>query len=71
VGKLPREDRQQLTYGVPRLEGTHGEAPLLFTFARLADLAGPGAAPAAVADLAVAELLALHAPATHPPGGSR
>ncbi|HET8744621.1 MAG TPA: adenylate/guanylate cyclase domain-containing protein [Ramlibacter sp.] len=71
VGKLSREERQQLTYGVPRLEGTHGEAPLLFTFARLADLAGPGAAPAAVAELAVAELLALHAPAALPPGGSR
>jgi class 3 adenylate cyclase len=71
VGKLTREERQQLTYGVPRLEGTHGDAPLLFTFARLADLAAPGAAPAAVADLAVAELLALQDPANHSPGGSR
>lgn len=71
VGRLTREERQQLTYGVPRLEGTHGEAPLLFTFARLADLAGPGAAPAAVAELAVAELLALHSSATLPPGSSR
>lgn len=71
VGKLTREERQQLTYGVPRVDGTHGEAPLLFTFTRLADLAGPGAAPAAVADLAVAELLALHAPVSHPPRSSR
>lgn len=70
VGKLTRDERQQLTYGVPRPEGTHGEAPLLFTFARLADLAGPGAAPAAVADLAVAELLAVHA-SPNSPGGSR
>ena len=60
VGKLTRDERQQLAYGVPRPEGTQGEAPLLSTFARLADLAGPGAAPAAVAELAVAELLALH-----------
>jgi adenylate cyclase len=71
VGKLTREERQQLTYGVPRADGTHGEGPVLFTFARLADLAAPGAAPPAVADLAVAELLALHAPVSHPPGGSR
>ena len=71
VGKLTREERQQLTYGVPRVDGMHGEGPLLSTFARLADLAGPGAAPPAVADLAVAELLALHAPVSHPPGGSR
>ena len=70
VGKLSREERQQMTYGVPRPEGTHGEAPLLFTFARLADLGGPGTAPAAAADLAVAELLALHFPGT-PPAGSR
>jgi class 3 adenylate cyclase len=71
VGRLTRDERQQLTYGVRRPEGTPGDAPLLFTFARLADLAGPGAAPAAVADLAVAELLALHATATLSPGGSR
>ena len=71
VGKLSRDERQQLTYGVPRLEGTHGEAPLLFTFARLADLAGPGAVPPAVADLAVAELLALHAPVSASGGSPR
>jgi class 3 adenylate cyclase/DNA-binding transcriptional MerR regulator len=70
VGRLTREERQQMTYGVPRPEGAHGEAPLLFTFARLADLGGPVAAPAAAADLAVAELLALHYPGT-PPAGSR
>jgi hypothetical protein len=71
VGKLPRDERQRLTYGAPRLEGTPGEAPLLFTFARLADIAAPGAAPPAVADLAVAELLDLHASLSHSPGGSR
>jgi adenylate cyclase len=67
VGKLSRQERQQLTYGVPRPEGTPGEAPLLSSFARLADLAGPAAAPAAFADLAVAELLGLQA--SHPPAG--
>jgi class 3 adenylate cyclase len=71
VGKLPREQRQRLTYGAPRLDGSHAEAPLLFTFARLADVAAPGAAPPAVADLAVAELIDLHSPASHPTGSSR
>jgi adenylate cyclase len=71
AGKLTREQRQQLTYGVPRLDGLHAEAPLLFTFARLGDLAAPGTAPPAVADLAVAELLALNSPVSHPHGSTR
>jgi adenylate cyclase len=71
IGKLPREQRQRITYGAPRLEGTPGEAPLLFTFARLADVAAPNAAPPAVADLAVAELLDLTPSSSHSPGGAR
>src|SRR3954452_5467188 len=60
LGKLPGELRQRLKFGVPRLEGTRGEAPLLSTFARLADIAAPQAVPARVADLAAAELIDLH-----------
>jgi adenylate cyclase len=71
IGKLARDERQRLTYGAPRLDGTPGEAPLLFTFARLADVAAPHAAPPAVADLAVAELLDLTPSAAHSPGGAR
>lgn len=60
LGKLPADLRERLKYGVPRLEGTRGEAPLLSTFARLADIAAPQAVPARVADLAAAELIDLH-----------
>ena len=60
LGKLPAEQRQRLKFGVPRPEGTQGEAPLLSTFARLADIASPRAVPARVADLAAAELIDLH-----------
>ena len=67
LGRLSGDDRQRLTFGVPRLEGTRGDAPVLFTFARLADLAAPAAVPARFADLAVAELLDLTSP-TAPPG---
>jgi class 3 adenylate cyclase/DNA-binding transcriptional MerR regulator len=67
VGKLAAADRQRVTYGVRRLEGT--EAPLLFTFTRLADLAAPAAVPAPVADLAVAELLDLNFPNPNPGTG--
>jgi len=67
LGKLPSDDRQRLTFGVPRLEGTRGDAPVLFTFARLADMAAPAAVPARVADLAVAELLDLVFPSTATP----
>ncbi|NML48210.1 MerR family transcriptional regulator [Ramlibacter sp. G-1-2-2] len=58
VGKLPAPDRQRLTYGVHRGEG---DAPLLFTFARLSEIA-PASVPARVAELAVAELLELQFP---------
>lgn len=62
LGKLPSDLRQHLKFGVPRLEGTRGEAPLLSTFARLADIAAPQAVPARVADLAAAELIDLQFP---------
>jgi class 3 adenylate cyclase len=66
LGKLPAEARDRLTYGVPRLDGPAGEGPLLFTFARLQDIAAPiGVAPRH-ADLAVAELLDLHFPPAVP-----
>ena len=58
VGKLPASDRQRLTYGVHRGEG---DAPLLFTFARLSEIA-PSTVPARVADPAVAEVLEVHFP---------
>lgn len=60
VGKLPAEDLQRVTYGVPSQDG--GEARVLFTFARLEDLASPSTVPARFADLAVAELLDLKFP---------
>ena len=60
LGRLPAEQRQRLKFGVPRLQGSRGEAPLLFTFARLADIAAPQAVPARVAELAAAELIDLH-----------
>lgn len=60
LGKLAADDRQRLKFGVPRLEGTRAEGPLLFTFARLADIAAPQAVPARVAELAAAELIDLH-----------
>ncbi|MCG2593586.1 MerR family transcriptional regulator [Ramlibacter sp. XY19] len=68
VGKLAVADRQRLTYGVRRLDGS--DSPLLFTFARLADLAAPTTVPAPVADLAVAELLDLNFPNTNTGPGS-
>jgi len=60
LGRLPAEQRQRLKFGVPRLEGNRAEGPLLFTFARLADIAAPQAVPARVAELAAAELIDLH-----------
>lgn len=62
LGKLPNEQRQRLRFGVPRLDGTRAEAPLLSTFARLADIAAPEAVPARVAGLAAAELFDLLPP---------
>lgn len=59
LGKLPGNDRQRIKFGVPRLEGARGDAPVLFTFARLGDMAAPHPVPARVAELAVAELLDL------------
>jgi hypothetical protein len=67
LGKLPTDERQRLTFGVPRLEGTRGDAPVLFTFARLADMAAPAPVPARFADLAVAELLDLVSPSNTSP----
>jgi class 3 adenylate cyclase/DNA-binding transcriptional MerR regulator len=66
LGKLPGDLRQRLKFGVPRLEGTRTEAPLLSTFARLADIAAPQAVPARVADLAAAELIDLHTSNSNP-----
>lgn len=57
VGKLPPEELQRVTYGVPAPDGS--EARVLFTFARLEDIASPSTVPARFADLAVAELLDL------------
>jgi class 3 adenylate cyclase len=68
LGKLPADDRRRLTFGVPRLEGARSDAPVLFTFARLADMAAPNPVPARFADLAVAELLDLNSPANVLPG---
>lgn len=67
VGKLPAEDLQRATYGVPSQDG--GEARVLFTFARLEDIASPSTVPARFADLAVAELLDLKFPNTDPGAG--
>jgi class 3 adenylate cyclase len=67
LGKLSAEDRQRLSFGVPRLEAARGDAPVLFTFARLSDLAGPASVPARFADLAVAELLDLVSPSNGTP----
>ena len=62
LGKLPAQERQRLSFGVPRLEGARTDAPVLFTFARLADMAAPHPVPARFADLAVAELLDVDPP---------
>lgn len=67
LGKVPAEDLRRLTYGVPAADGTDGR--VLFTFARLADLASPSPVPPRFADLAVAELLDLQFP--HPDAVSR
>jgi hypothetical protein len=67
VGKLPAEDLQRVTYGVPSQDGS--EARVLFTFGRLEDIASPSTVPARFADLAVAELLDLKSP--NPDPGAR
>lgn len=71
LGKLSADERQRLTYGVPRPEGAAAEGPLLFTFARLQDIAAPAAVPARFADLAVAELLDLEHPTTTNPAPTK
>jgi class 3 adenylate cyclase/DNA-binding transcriptional MerR regulator len=70
LGKLPEADRQRIAYGVPRPEGTSAEARLLFSFARLEDIAPPGLVSSRVAGLAVAELLDLHVSPANTPGAS-
>lgn len=67
VGKLAAEDLQRVTYGIPAQDG--GEARVLFTFARLEDIASPSTVPARFADLAVAELLDLKFPNPEPGAG--
>jgi adenylate cyclase len=62
LGKLSRDDRQRLAYGVPRTPGGSNESPVLFTFARLAQVAAPNPVPPRVADLAVCELVDLRPP---------
>ncbi|MDB5915223.1 MAG: hypothetical protein JWP22_3898 [Ramlibacter sp.] len=69
LGKLPAQDRQRLTYGVSQLDASGNETRVLFTFARLADVAAPDAVAARAADLAVAELLDLHSPNPNPAAG--
>lgn len=71
LGKLSADERQRLTYGVPRPEGAAAEGPLLFTFARLQDIAAPAGVPARFADLAVAELLDLDFPTTTNPAARK
>lgn len=67
IGKLPGDDLQRVTYGVPAPDG--GEARVLFTFARLEDIASPSTVPARFADVAVAELLDLKFPNPDPAAG--
>ena len=70
-GKLSADERQRVTYGVPRPAIADADGQLLFSFARLEDLAAPAPVPERVADLAVAELLALHSPNANPgPSGA-
>jgi class 3 adenylate cyclase/DNA-binding transcriptional MerR regulator len=66
LGRLSGDERQRVTYGVSRRDTARGEAPLLFTFARLEEIAGPQPIPPHLAGLPVAELLDLTP--TTPPG---
>jgi class 3 adenylate cyclase len=64
VGKLTADERRRLHFGVPRPGMDDAQARLLLSFARLQDLAPPGAeVPPGVAGLAVTELLDLPIPA--------
>ncbi|HSV81528.1 MAG TPA: MerR family transcriptional regulator [Ramlibacter sp.] len=72
LGQLPSAERERLAYGVPRAPGSGPESHLLFSFARLADLA-PGTAslvPLRFADVAVAELLDLQGSGAAPRGAA-
>ncbi|WP_332825428.1 MerR family transcriptional regulator [Ramlibacter sp.] len=60
LGKLPPAQRQRVTYGVPRRDGSG--ARVLFTFDRLQDIAAGAPVPPRLADVAVAELLDLTPP---------
>ncbi len=64
LGRLPADDRRQVVYGVPRFgaDAEAAEERLLYSFARLRDIAA-SPLPGRVADLAVAELIALSLPA--------
>jgi class 3 adenylate cyclase len=67
LGKLSTEERKRLTYGVRQLDASGAETSrVLFTFARLEDIAAPVVVAARVADLAVAELLDLNFPTPNP-----
>ena len=57
LGKLPPAQRERVTYGVPRRDGSG--ARVLFTFDRLQDIAAGAPVPARLAETAVAELLDL------------
>ena len=63
IGKLSADERQRITFGVPRAGRAGADRLVLSSFARLADLAaplaGPFPVPAALADLPVTELLDL------------
>jgi class 3 adenylate cyclase/DNA-binding transcriptional MerR regulator len=69
LGKLPPPERQRITYGVPRRDGSG--ARVLFTFDRLQDLAGGAPVPPRLADVAVAEVLDLNIPPASAPGAAR
>jgi class 3 adenylate cyclase len=60
LGKLPPPERQRLTYGVPRRDGSG--ARVLFTFERLQDLAAGAPVPPRLADAAVAEVIDVNLP---------
>ncbi|MEJ5988861.1 MerR family transcriptional regulator [Ramlibacter sp. PS3R-8] len=69
LGKLPPVQRQRVTYGVPRRDGSG--ARVLFTFDRLQDIAAGAPVPPRLADVAVAELLDLTPPTPlTSPGGA-
>jgi adenylate cyclase len=68
LGKLPPAQRQRVTYGVPRRDGSG--ARVLFTFDRLQDMAAGAPVPPRLADVAVAELLDLTPPSLPPGSGT-